>query len=472
MISVNKYSILLLTETGELSNRNYFDYLMSIVSFFCRRRTSRMSSDTSFLSQHNLNSYYLDEDSSDVSFDCGNDEVGREIIPAHKFTLGISSDYFNCMFRGKLAEIENPIRFPDASPDGVRTVLRYFYFHHYDMYMLNMDVIEEAIYLARKWLIDGYLDACCHFLEQQDSAEGILNAFELSIKHELHGVKRSTSFKIFTSTENIFESEHFLSIDSQLLEDIMKSEDALISQRLLTAILKWAEKECEKLDIAPDMQNCRQMIAHVMKYFDFGVLRQLELLECIQLFNEFFTKEEIVQITAIIATRWPHSVPFDGAASMEDSESSDAITTLKSMAQGTSHELRFMPHMTVILSEIEVGNLFVEGGRRTKSILLKIKLVKVRDLDTNEATPKEVDILTLFLDFKENTTKGSGVQKGVRSMRVKCTESIILKPDSVYALRTIAYDKCWYLGRELSDIDQRYLKICERSSSNWIHALR
>ena len=69
---------------------------------------------------------------SDVKFVIGEkDSDGgkrrKQVIPAHKLVLSISSPVFEAMFYGKLAETRDSIELPDCEYDSLLELFRYMY---------------------------------------------------------------------------------------------------------------------------------------------------------------------------------------------------------------------------------------------------------------------------------------------------------------------------------------------------------
>ena len=51
----------------------------------------------------------------------------KQVIPAHKFVLSISSPVFEAMFYGELAETTDSIELPDCEYDSLLELFRYMY---------------------------------------------------------------------------------------------------------------------------------------------------------------------------------------------------------------------------------------------------------------------------------------------------------------------------------------------------------
>lgn len=187
----------------------------------------------------NLSKHYLNEATADVFFICGVDEY-KERVPAHKFVLFGNSDVFHTMFHGSLPK-KNEIEIPDATPNGFRTFLRYFYFEEC---MLTIDVVGEVMYLAKKYNIGEYFDQCCTFLRKipqpdDGSAKHFLVGYELAIDHELSDLKFYLEEHNDHTVLNSIEDMRSIRFDSlKRIVELNKRGLYLNAERLFDACLK------------------------------------------------------------------------------------------------------------------------------------------------------------------------------------------------------------------------------------------
>ncbi len=67
---------------------------------------------------------------SDVKFvvpNAINESESKQVIPAHKFVLSISSPVFEAMFYGELAETGDSNELPDCEYESLLELFRYMY---------------------------------------------------------------------------------------------------------------------------------------------------------------------------------------------------------------------------------------------------------------------------------------------------------------------------------------------------------
>ena len=64
---------------------------------------------------------------SDVKFNVRGESETKQVMPAHKFVLSISSPVFEAMFYGELAETTDSIELPDCEYDSLLKLFHYMY---------------------------------------------------------------------------------------------------------------------------------------------------------------------------------------------------------------------------------------------------------------------------------------------------------------------------------------------------------
>ena len=86
----------------------------------------------------------------------------KQVIPAHKFVLSISSPVFEAMFYGELAETADSIELPDCEYDSLLELFRYMYS---DEVNLSGSNVMGVLYLAKKYMVPSLADDCMEYLQ-------------------------------------------------------------------------------------------------------------------------------------------------------------------------------------------------------------------------------------------------------------------------------------------------------------------
>ena len=120
---------------------------------------------------------------SDVKFVArGNGESeSKQVIPAHKFVLSISSPVFEAMFYGELAETTDSIELPDCEYDSLLELFRYMYS---DEVILSGSNVMGVLYLAKKYMVPSLTDKCTKFLQDHLDPSNVFSILPSAQKYE------------------------------------------------------------------------------------------------------------------------------------------------------------------------------------------------------------------------------------------------------------------------------------------------
>ena len=83
----------------------------------------------------------------------------RQVIPAHKFVLSISSPVFEAMFYGELAETTNTIELPDCEYDSLLELFRYMYSDEVILSGSNVMRVLYSIWRRNTWCLHWLINA-------------------------------------------------------------------------------------------------------------------------------------------------------------------------------------------------------------------------------------------------------------------------------------------------------------------------
>ena len=181
---------------------------------------------------------------SDVSFTCG--ESSR-IFHAHKYVLATSSAVFFAMFYGNLAEKESPICIPDAEEESFEEFLRFLYT---DACKITAENAIVVMYLAKKYLVSSLAEKCCEILEASIKPDNAFAVLKQAVQFDEKELEEKCWNIVSEKTRECINSEAFCEIGSSTLDAFLKKETSWITEmELFKAILKWADKECERQGI-------------------------------------------------------------------------------------------------------------------------------------------------------------------------------------------------------------------------------
>jgi len=218
----------------------------------------------------------------------------KQVIPAHKFVLSISSPVFEAMFYGELAETTDSIELPDCEYDSVLELFRYMYS---DEVSLSGSNVMEVLYLAKKYMVPSLADKCTKYLQDNLGPSNVFSILPSAQKYEEKSMVDLCWEVIDEQTEEAVKSDGFATIERSLLEAVVVRDTLTIEEiELFKAVDLWATKECERQGLAAGGASKRRILEeHLIKAMRFPTMK-LEEFASVVLDCDILTKEEIASI--------------------------------------------------------------------------------------------------------------------------------------------------------------------------------
>lgn len=236
----------------------------------------------------NIDQFFLDKRTADATFVFKNDDGTSESIPAHKIVLSGGSSVFQAMFYGSLAE-EGDIEIVDASLDGFKEFLRWFYSSKKEFTFENAD---EVLYLATKYDVTKCFEACTVLLERSIDQENVWPTYELALKHTLRNTIKKCEKTISSSVGKSFSSKHFLECTQAVLKKAM-GISLLNAKTKFDACMKWSQNAAMQKNLDPnDMEKRRELLGDCIGLIDFTEISTQDLLGCLNQSFGLFSKDE------------------------------------------------------------------------------------------------------------------------------------------------------------------------------------
>ena len=234
---------------------------------------------------------------SDVKFvvqkSAQGESESKQVIPAHKFVLSISSPVFEAMFFGKLAETtDRAIELPDCEYESLLELFRYMYS---DEVNLNGSNVMGVLYLAKKYMLPSLADKCIKYLQDNLDPSNVFSVLPFAQKFE-EKILVDRCWKVISKqTEEAVKSEGFETIDRSLLAAVVQRDTLTIEEiELFKAVEMWATKECERQ--AADEEAKRRILGEeIIKGIRFPIIDEKDFASVV-LDSEILTKEEIVSV--------------------------------------------------------------------------------------------------------------------------------------------------------------------------------
>ena len=238
---------------------------------------------------------------SDVKFvvrKTDGESESKQVIPAHKFLLSISSPVFEAMFYGGLAETRDSIELPDCEYESLLELFRYMYS---DKVNLSGSNVMGVLYLAKKYIVPSLADKCTEYLQNNLGPSNVFIILPSAEKYEeKYLVDRywKDLWKVIDKqTEEAVKSEAFATIERSLLEAVVVRDTLTIEEiELFKAVDLWATKECERQGLVTDGATKRRILGEkVIKGIRFPTMKQEDFVRVV-LDSEILKPKEIVSI--------------------------------------------------------------------------------------------------------------------------------------------------------------------------------
>ena len=232
---------------------------------------------------------------SDVKFvvqkaDQGENE-SKQVIPAHKFVLSISSPVFEAMFYGELAETTDSIELPDCEYESLLELFRYMYS---DEVILSGSNVMGVLHLAKKYMVPSLADKCTKYLEENLDPSNVFSILPCAQKYDEKNLVDRCWKVIDEKTEEAVKSDGFAITERSLLESVVERDTLHISEvDLFKAVMQWATKESEKQGLVADGKVQRKILGEkIVKGIRFPVMKNEEFASVV-LDSKLLTLDEV-----------------------------------------------------------------------------------------------------------------------------------------------------------------------------------
>ncbi|XP_078361265.1 BTB/POZ domain-containing protein 6-like [Oculina patagonica] len=215
---------------------------------------------------------------SDVKFvvrGANSESESKQVIPAHKFVLSISSPVFEAMFYGELAETGDAIELPDCEYESLLELFRYMYS---DEAMLSGSNVMGVLYLANKYMVPSLADKCTEYLQDNLDPSNVFNILPDAQKYDEKHLTDRCWEVIEEQTSEAVKSDGFETIERSLLEAVVERDSLNIEEvELFKAVNLWATKKCEEQGLSTDGSEKRSILGErIVKGIRFPVMKQHE----------------------------------------------------------------------------------------------------------------------------------------------------------------------------------------------------
>ncbi|XP_068699201.1 BTB/POZ domain-containing protein 6-B-like [Montipora foliosa] len=236
---------------------------------------------------------------SDVKFvvrntKCDGESESKQVIPAHKFVLSISSPVFEAMFYSELAETSHSIELPDCEYNSLLELFRFMYS---DEVNLSGSNVMEVFYLAKKYMVPSLVDKCSEYVQSNLNPSNVLSVLPLAEKYDDKALVDRCWKVIDTQSEAVVTSDGFASIQHSLLEAIISRDTLTLTEiDLFKAVHLWATKQCKKQGLKANGEAKRGILGEaVVKKIRFPLMKEQEFVTVV-LDKKILTQDEVINL--------------------------------------------------------------------------------------------------------------------------------------------------------------------------------
>ena len=218
----------------------------------------------------------------------------KQVIPAHKFVLSISSPVFEAMFHGELAETRDSIELPDCDYESL---LEFFRFMYSDEVNLSGSNIMGVLYLAKKYMVPSLAEKCSEYLLKNLDPSNVFSILPSAQKYQEKDLMERCWKVVDDQTEQAAKSDGFASIERSLLTEVIIRDTLVIKEiDLFKAVDLWATEECKRQGLEAVGATKRRILGEeIVKAIRFPIMK-LEDFSSVVLASDVLTKEEIVSL--------------------------------------------------------------------------------------------------------------------------------------------------------------------------------
>ncbi|KAL9980113.1 hypothetical protein ACROYT_G008656 [Oculina patagonica] len=248
---------------------------------------------------------------SDVKFvvrGVNGESESKQVIPAHKFVLSISSPVFEAMFYGELAETRDSIELPDCEYESLLELFRYMYS---DEAILHGSNVMEVLYLAKKYMVPSLADKCTEYLQDNLDPSNVFDILPHAQKYEEKNLVDRCWEVIDDKADAAVKSDGFATIERCLLEAVIERDTLNIEEiELFKAVNLWATKKCEEQGLSTDGSEKRRILGErIVKGIRFPVMKEYEFADVV-LDSKILTQDEAFSVFKFFNAVLRHPLGF------------------------------------------------------------------------------------------------------------------------------------------------------------------
>ena len=165
----------------------------------------------------------------------------------------------------------------------------------------------NIVYLATKYIIPSLMKKCVRFLRKKVTPESAFEVLSQAIHFCADGLEENCWSVIDMECSQALKSDAFLAIEHSVLCELLSRETLNIKEiDLFSAVLKWAQFQCEKQGLKDSVENCRERLGNAINLVRFPTMALEEFASTVVHESKILPQEDIISIFLLFSGQKPN----------------------------------------------------------------------------------------------------------------------------------------------------------------------
>ena len=164
----------------------------------------------------------------------------------------------------------------------------------------------NIVYLATKYIVPALMKKCVRFLRKKVTPESAFEVLTQAIHFCADSLEENCWSVIDMECTQALTSETFLKVDHSVLCELLSRETLNVKEiDLFTAVLKWAQFQCEKEGLEDTVKNYRKVLGKAINMVRFPTMALEEFAGTVVHESKILPQEDIIDIFLLFSGQKP-----------------------------------------------------------------------------------------------------------------------------------------------------------------------
>ena len=164
----------------------------------------------------------------------------------------------------------------------------------------------NIVYLATKYIIPTLMKKCVRFLSKKVTAESAFEVLTQAIHFCADGLEENCWSVIDMECVQALKSDAFLTIEHSVLCELLARETLNVKEiDLFSAVLKWAQFQCENQGLKDSVENYRELLGNAINLIRFPTMALDEFASTVVHESKILPQEDIISIFLLFSGQKP-----------------------------------------------------------------------------------------------------------------------------------------------------------------------